>query len=159
MQTGVRVLDAMTKMPISVSPFETVANAAQLMEKHGVGSLVVMQGKELVGLVTERDLMIHAISKQTVSLTDKISKCMKTQILSLQPQVDIYDALVTMNQFDIKHAPVVHKNALVGFITLKDIMKIQPDLMEVAARKFDVRERDSKPILQDRQDGVQFYFE
>lgn len=158
METGVRVLDAMTKQPVTISPFATVLDAAKLMEREGVGSLVVLRGKELVGLVTERHLIQHVIAKNR-STDTKVETIMNGQVLSLKPSIDIYDALLMMNQFDIRHAPVVHNSELVGFITQKDIMKIQPDLIEVASRNFQLREEEYKPVMQTRQSGVHFYFD
>jgi signal-transduction protein with cAMP-binding, CBS, and nucleotidyltransferase domain len=105
METGFKVLDAMTKMPIIVLPNITVTQAAKTMMQHGVGSLLIVEGDHLKGIVTEVDFTYRVIAKSLPPDKTKVSDVMTTDVISLAPDMDIYDALVQMNNFDIRHAP------------------------------------------------------
>ncbi|MBW2970751.1 CBS domain-containing protein [Candidatus Woesearchaeota archaeon] len=58
----------------------------------------------------------------------------------------MYDSLVLMRDYNIRHLPVVHKKELVGYLTIKDILKIEPQLFELIVEKFELREEHRKPI-------------
>ena len=60
--------------------------------------------------------------------------------------MDIYDALVKMRDNNIRHLPVVENNEMVWLLTIKDILKIEPQLFELIVEKFELREESRKPI-------------
>lgn len=146
METGFKVLDAMTKMPITISSSLSITNAAREMVKSGVGSLLIVDGDEVRGIITEGDLTYRVIAKSLSPDKTTVSDIMTTDVISLAPDLDIYDALVQMNSFEIRHAPVIHKGKLVGFLTQKDILKIQPDLFDLIVERLHIREESDKPI-------------
>ncbi len=143
METGYKVLDAMTKMPVTVNHTDTVSSCAQIMAKHRLGSLLILEKKELKGIVTEGDLIRKVISKGLNPTEILVSEIMSQDIISISPHMDIHEAMLTMNNFDIRHAPVLHEGKLSGFLTLKDILKIQPELFDILAEKYRVQESDS----------------
>ncbi|MFT7615821.1 MAG: CBS domain-containing protein [Candidatus Woesearchaeota archaeon] len=147
MQTGIRVIDAMTKMPITVSADSTIEECAKRMDRDGVGSLLVMDGSKLAGILTERDLTRRVLAKALPPLTTTARDIMTTDIVYVQPDMDIFDAVMRMNDFDVRHTPVLHNGEFVGFLTHKDILKIQPDLFDIFVNKFSLREEDDKPIM------------
>ena len=149
METGFKVLDAMTKMPITVASSITVTDAAREMVKHGVGSLLVVDKEQLRGIFTEGDLTYRVIAKSLSPDKTKLADVMTTDVVSLAPDMDIYDALVQMNNFEIRHAPVMHNGKLVGFLTQKDILKIQPDLFDLIVERIQIREEKEKPVYGD----------
>ena len=72
---------------------------------------------------------------------------MKT-LFTIEGESDIYDALVIMRDENIRHLPVVNKGEMVGLLTLKDILKIQPALFELIVEKFELREEENKPVFE-----------
>jgi len=149
METGFKVLDAMTKMPITATSNISITDAARLMVKHGVGSLLVVDRDQLRGIITEGDLTYRVIAKSLSPDKTLVSDIMTTDVVSLAPDMDIYDALVQMNNFEIRHAPVMHNSKLVGFLTQKDILKIQPDLFDLIVERMHIREEKEKPVYGD----------
>ena len=71
---------------------------------------------------------------------------METKLLMISPSDDIYDALIKMRDSNIRHLPVVEHGKMVGLLTLKDILKIEPQLFELLVEKFELREETRKPI-------------
>ncbi len=135
METGYTVLDAMTHMPITVLHTDSVSKCAQIMAKHRLGSLLILQDDKLSGIVTEGDLIRKVLSKGLDPLQTPVHNVMSKDIISVSPHMDIHEAMLTMNNFDIRHAPVLHEEKLAGFLTLKDILRIQPELFEILAEK------------------------
>jgi len=146
LETGFRVLDAMTKMPITIHQDATITECAQLMVKHDVGSLLVVENGKLVGILTEGDLTYRVIARSLSPDEVKVRDVMTSDVVTIPPHYDIYDALMHMNKFEIRHAPVLHEGSLVGFLTHKDILKIQPDLFDVLIDKVKIREESNKPV-------------
>jgi len=62
------------------------------------------------------------------------------------PDEDIFEAIRIMRDYDFRHLPVKHDGKIVGLITLKDILKIEPDLYEIMVEKIQLREEERKPI-------------
>ncbi len=150
MKTGVSVADAMTYNPITISPDASLEEAARIMKENGIGSLIIKQDSELLGIITEWDIVrkVVAASKNPKEL--KTKNIMVRKLITITPNRDLYEALVKMRDNDIKHLPVVKGNKLVGFLTLKDVLKIQPELFDILIDKIDVREAESKPINEDK---------
>lgn len=147
-KTGVTVCDAMTKRPIIAKPDEGLERLAREMAHHHVGSLVVMKDKKLVGIVTEPDIIRKVIAKNKNPYKLKAKDIMEKKVVTIGPEQDIYDALVLMKRHDIRHLPVMDSKKMVGFLTIKDILKIEPQLFEIMVEKFELREEEKKPVRQ-----------
>ena len=144
MKTGIKICDAMTCMPISVSSLTTLKECANVMEKHHVGSLLIIDDKKLLGLVSEKDIVRKAVGK--ISNPERLlaKDIMESHLHTIRPEEDIADALTMMNDYNIRHLPVMDDNKLIGLITAKDILKIQPHLFETLAETIELREQESK---------------
>ncbi len=148
MHTGYKVIDAMTRKPYTASPTDTVRRIAVMMRDKGIGSVLLKDGEELVGIVTEWDLVRRGMAQSLDADKTPASKVMTAaeELATADPGMDVFKALNMMRERDIRHLPVIDEGKLVGFITLKDILKLQPQLFELIAEKYDIRESDRKPI-------------
>ena len=146
MKTGYKVYDCMTTKPISVSPEANLEECAKVMDDNHVGALVIKDNHESKGLITEQDIVRKVIAKGVNPLTKKVKDFMETKLLTISPNDDIYDALIKMKDSNIRHLPVVDKGKMVGLLTLKDILKIEPSLFELLVEKFEIREEKRKPL-------------
>jgi CBS domain-containing protein len=144
--TGLRVIDAMTIKPVVATPDMTLRDVAELMDKYMVGSVLVRQGAELCGIVTEADFVRRAILEGHNTSTTPVTKIMTKDLVTVSPGADILDALLLMKDADVRHLPVVDEGSLVGFITMKDILKVQPSLVENIADLITLREEHRKPL-------------
>ena len=147
MQTGYRVCDIMTRKPIAVTPSASVRECATIMKENKVSSLVVKEGDALRGYITD-DVMIRTVLAGGMDV-DKTtaSDIMLVKVATVEPRRDVYDALMLMQENEIRQLPVVdaeNGNKLVGLLTLKDILKIQPQLFELLVDKIVLREEEQK---------------
>ena len=146
MKTGYKIYDCMTTKPISVSSEATLEECAKVMSQNHVGALVIKDNHESKGLITEQDIVRNVIAKGINPLTKKVKDFMETKLITISSNEDIYNALIKMRDSNIRHLPVVDKEKMVGLLTLKDILKIEPQLFELVVEKFELREETRKPI-------------
>ena len=153
MKTGLKVMEAMTKRPVLVSTDTSLLNCAKKMLKHKVGSLIVKDNGKVKGIVTEKDLIRKAVAKNLDTKEIPVSKIMTKKVMSIGPNEDVYDAMYFMSRYNIRRLPVLKEKELIGMITHKDILKIQPDLFEIFAEKIRLREEKEKPLGRDYLEG------
>ena len=146
MKTGYKVSDAMTEMPIFVDEAKSLIDCARIMSREHVGSLVIKEKDALKGVVTEQDIVRKAIALGLDTSKTKVREVMEIKLHTINPNDDIYDALVIMKDFNIRQLPVVDRKKFVGLLTLKDILKIEPQLFDILVEKFELREESRKPI-------------
>lgn len=129
MKSGIKVGDVMTRNFVAVSPTATLTECAREMTKKRVGSLILKEGQKLVGLLTEKDI-IWAITKTgnknlgNIQARDVASK----KVTTIKPGADLYEALQRMKKLKFRRLPVVVEGNVLGMLTLKDVMRIEPSL-------------------------------
>jgi len=147
MQTGYRVCDVMTRKPIAVTPQTSVKDCARIMKENGVSSLVVKENDMLRGHITD-DVMIQEVIAEGMDVNKTTAAdIMLVKVPTIEPRNDIYDALMAMHDHEVRQLPVVDNrngNKLVGLLTLKDILKIQPQLFDLLVDKIVLREEEQK---------------
>lgn len=150
-----KVYDAMTTNPVTISENITVQQAAQKMEENKVGSLLIKKGLKVVGILTERDVT-RKLAAKNLSAKNTLSKeIMSKELYTINPKADIQDAMKLMGDINKRQLPVVDENQeLVGMLTLKDVLKIQPQLIGLIHEKLRVKEEDRKPVYQSENEGI-----
>ncbi|MEA1904939.1 MAG: CBS domain-containing protein, partial [Candidatus Hadarchaeota archaeon] len=131
MNRSVPVRDAMTMDVLTVGPRSSVARAAKLMSENGVGSLIVVQKKEPVGILTERDLLMKVVSRDIKPSKIQVGKIMSKPIITTDADADVVDAARIMIRNKIRRLPVVEGGKLTGILTASDITAVSPELIEV----------------------------
>lgn len=147
MKTGIIVADAMTNKPVIASLDITITECAKLMKKFGIGSLLVRENKEIVGIITEKDFVVKILAKGKNPEDILTRDIMETNLVTIGPDKDIYEAMMEMQRSDIRRLPVKENDKIIGFLTMKDILKIEPQLFDLMVDRMDLREESSKPIL------------
>jgi CBS domain-containing protein len=113
----------MTREPTTVEPSATLGEVATLMKQHDCGSIPVVDGGRLVGIVTDRDLVIRGIAAGTDAKTQRVSKVMSADPVTIGPDEDISAAEKLMADRQIRRLPVVEKGKLVGIIVTAQIAR------------------------------------
>ena len=144
METGIKVCDAMTEQPVTISPTATVRQCAALMLKERVGALLVKNKENLVGIVTERDIVRKVTSKDKKPSSVRAKDIMETELITISPEKDIFDAIKKMRDYDVRHLPVLDRGKFLGLITMKDVLRIEPELFDILVEKLDIREEERK---------------
>lgn len=145
MKIGVKVGDIMTRDFVSAKPDISVLQAIKLMVKKRVGSLILEEKDILRGILTEKDIM-WALSKKSVKDLGKVEAgeiCTK-KITTIKPSADIYDAMKLMKKANYRRLPVTVKKRVIGLLTMKDILRIQPELFEIVKENYAIREEAEK---------------
>lgn len=144
--TGYTVADAMTHEPVTISPNKTLRDAAKVMAKEHVGSLLVKEDDSIIGILTEQDVVRKGVAGSGNTALKKVKEVMETNLTTTTPDEDIFEALRIMRDYNIRHLPVMHQGKFVGLVTLKDILKIEPDLYEIMVERIELREAERKPV-------------
>ena len=124
-----QVSEVMSKASITESPADTLRAAAGQMWKRQTGSLLVMEGEELLGIVTERDLMKAVASGADLDVTP-VSAVMTRAVLTVTPETSLADAARHMATRWIRHLPVVVDAKVVGMVSQRDLCGVLARLGE-----------------------------
>ncbi len=131
MKSGLRAIDFMSHKVVTVTPNMTVKEAAKLMNVHRVGGVPVCEGDKLIGLLTERDIMMRVIALDKKPSTLKVSAVMQTPLKAIGKKFEDLSSLARkMHEHGISKIPIVDKGKLIGLVTNKDIVAHAPDLLE-----------------------------
>lgn len=150
MKTGIKVGDAMTRQPFYVTSKTTLAECAHLMREKGVGSLLVKDENDLRGILTEQDIVRKGMALHKTPAEIAAEDIMEQRLVTISGTEDIFEAINVMKKHDIRHLPVTGNGELHGFLTLKDILKIEPELFELMVDRLDIREEELKPVFRQR---------
>jgi CBS domain-containing protein len=107
----------------SVGPDETVYAALEKMAEKNVGSMLVMDRATLVGIFTERDYARNVLLKGRSSPQTLVRDIMSTQVAYVEPDETVEDCMALMTEKRVRHLPVVVDEAVVGVISIGDLVK------------------------------------
>ncbi len=147
MKTGLLVGEVMTKKPVIVPPNLSVKECARIMSNYDIGSLIIASGKKLLGIITRADIISKVVSDAKDPNIVSVDKIMTCELLTITPDKDVGDAMKLLRKHDVRHLPVVDTDGLVGFLTVKDILKVQPQLFDLLVDNITLREERRKLTL------------
>jgi CBS domain-containing protein len=107
----------------AVSPDDTVYDALMLMADRNVGSVLVMEGGELRGILTERDYARKGILQGRASKDTKVAEIMTPRIICVAPGVTADECMVLMTDQRVRHLPVMEGGRVVGVISIGDVVR------------------------------------
>lgn len=117
-----RVKDCMgMKEVVQARPETNLQQVAELMNTNHVGCVPVCNEEQVVGLVTDRDIVTRAVASKLNCETTKVSDIMNTKVIKTTPDTDIDEALETMKKNQIRRLPVIEDNKIVGILSMGDI--------------------------------------
>lgn len=125
---SLKLKEIMVNSVITVESKATVKTAVELMNKHEIGCLIVVEKEKPIGIMTERDILKRVIPKAKDTGKIKVSKVMSKPLLAGKPEMDISKAVEIMFKRKIKKLPVVERGHLVGLVTLTDLIR-SPNIM------------------------------
>lgn len=111
----------MTRRVVAIAPDTSVIEAAKLMGEANVGCLVVLDKEELVGLITDRDIVTRVIARELDLMKCKVSDCMTSEVVTAIPQTDILEAARLMTHYGVRRLPVADGKNLVGIVSIADV--------------------------------------
>ena len=117
------LLDTKGREIISIGPGSSVFDAIELMAERGVGSLLVMDGETLLGIVTERDYARKVILKGRGSETTRVEEIMSTGLITATTEQTVRECMTLMTEKRIRHLPVVAGDTVIGVISIGDLVQ------------------------------------
>jgi CBS domain-containing protein len=115
----------MTKDLVTATPEDTIVDVAQLMKNEDIGPVLVVDNndsKSLVGIITDRDIVLKVIADGQDAQTTRVGEVMSKKLITCRPDDDVDVAIKAMAQFQLRRIPVVDDNMkLVGIISQADV--------------------------------------
>ncbi len=128
------VKEAMTKNVIIVHPDTTIKDAAKIMTQHRVGSLLVVDGIKLIGIITELDIIWKVVAGDLDPKITLVRDVMSKEVVTIKADQTLEDASQIMVENNIKKLPVLEGDKLVGIVTATDLISVQPKMIEALAK-------------------------
>ncbi len=139
-----KVREIMTKDVACVNPDSTVSEAARIMNDLDVGSVPVCRENSVVGILTDRDIVLRNIAQGQDPVKTSVKDVMTQDVFTTSPDADIDDVSEVMIYQQIRRVPVVEDNKLVGIIALGDIALEDELEFEASEALSEISEKDKK---------------
>ena len=142
-----KVEQAMKKDIVTLQVDVSAYEAVRIMNEKKIGCLVVLQYGQVVGILTERDLLERVLEKCKNPKDTSITEIMTTRVILGSPEMEITEAAKLMFENKVKKLPIVEGNRLVGLVTLTDLARIS-SFDEKAMKLVETRERFLEACVQ-----------
>ncbi|QMV40285.1 CBS domain-containing protein [Cohnella cholangitidis] len=115
-----KIADIMSADCTTISPQGSIKEAAELMKQHDIGFIPVIDGRKLIGVVTDRDLVIRGYANNHDGSTS-VSEVLSDNVRTVSPDVSVDEAASIMSSGQIRRLPVVENGHLIGVVSLGDL--------------------------------------
>lgn len=139
MKTGVKTSDLMRRSVITVNPADTAEKALKYMVELDIGSVIVVESRKPIGIVTDSNLLERVFYKNKDPRKTKIKDIMSHPIRTIEADSDLSEASRIMRDLRIKRLPVVANGKMLGIITETDIIAASPALFDIIAEAVKMR--------------------
>jgi CBS domain-containing protein len=123
MMTIQHILERKGRSVWTVEPETTVFEAIKLMDEKNIGALIVLRHGSIAGIMSERDYMRKVIIRGGSSKEMRVEEIMTPEVVTIAPALSLEECMKLMTNNHIRHLPVVEKDALVGMISIGDVVK------------------------------------
>lgn len=123
MATVKQLLDNKGNAVLSIGPEDTVFNAIQKMADNNIGSLIVLEGDRLVGIVTERHYARNVFLKGRSSPKTSVKEIMTTHVVCARPEQSVEECMAIMTEKAVRHMPVLEDDRVIGIVSIGDLVK------------------------------------
>jgi CBS domain-containing protein len=134
------VEEIMTRNPRTVDASATLRDAARVMNESDIGDVVVTDGGQVTGIVTDRDIVVRAVAEGRDPDSTPVSDVATTGVETIEPEASVDDALSRMREKDIRRLPVARNGEPIGIVSLGDLaVEREPDstLADISAASPD----------------------
>lgn len=119
-----QIRDLMTQNPTTCEPSTTAVDAARVMASEDVGPVPIVDGGRLVGIVTDRDLVVRILAEGKDPNATTIGEIASSDLVTVQPDTDLQEAERLMADSQVRRLPVVEGDRLVGIVAQADIARV-----------------------------------
>ncbi len=123
MQTVAEIIKAKPSATVhTTTPATSVYEAMKLMAERRIGALLVMDGNDIAGIMTERDYARKIALKSRTSKRTAVRDIMSSPVISVTPQQTSDDCMALMAQHQFRHLPVVENGRVMGMVSIRDLV-------------------------------------
>ena len=112
---------------LTIEKNATVYEAIEKMEHSRVGSIIVLEGEDVVGIFTERDYLRRIVLKGRTSKTTRVHEVMSEELVVVDPSYSIQECMAVMTERKLRHLPVIDDGKLAGIVSIGDLVKTISD--------------------------------
>ena len=124
MKTAADLLKAKAHQSVfTITPADSVFDAVKLMSEKNIGALLVTEGEEVVGIITERDYARKIILMSRSSKETPVREIMTSAVMYVHPSQTSEECMMLMTENRLRHLPVMDGNKLIGLISIGDLVK------------------------------------
>ena len=116
-----QVREIMTNAPVSVAPGTSVVEVARRMRDEDIGAVLVTEGEQVRGLVTDRDLVVRVLSEGGDPDQHKVKEACSSELVSVSPDDEVSRAAQVMREHSVRRLPVLENGRAVGIVSLGDL--------------------------------------
>lgn len=116
-----RVADVALRPAVTTTPGSSLTEVATLMAAQGVGCVVIVEHGSLLGVVTDRDLVVRGLAR-SVPADTRVDAIMSMNVVAIDADADIREAISTFGHHAVRRMPVVEGHRVVGLVSLDDLM-------------------------------------
>jgi CBS domain-containing protein len=124
---GTSIKEVMTRDVRACEPNATVAEAAKVMAQEDVGPIPIVEDGRLVGIVTDRDIVVRVVAEGRDPKTTTVNEIASTELVTVSPEDNLDEALKLLAERQIRRLPVVEGDRLVGIVAQADIARLGKD--------------------------------
>jgi signal-transduction protein with cAMP-binding, CBS, and nucleotidyltransferase domain len=116
-----KAIEVIHRSGVGIAPERTLREAAEVMERSGVGTLAVIDGQELVGVVTDRDLVRRALARG-LALDSRVDGVMTSPVITIDADADVSEAFAMFRTHGLRRLVVVRQGQVQGVIAIDDLL-------------------------------------
>ena len=118
-----QLLDTKGRDVLAIGPDDTVFDAIKKMADNNVGSLAVLDGEHLIGIITERHYARNVFLKGRSSPKTIVKEIMSTRVVCARPEQSVEECMALMTEKAVRHLPVLEHKRVIGIISIGDLVK------------------------------------
>lgn len=135
------VRDVMTPNPASVSEKDSIKRVAEIMRREDAGVVPVVDGRKVIGMITDRDIVVRLIAEGKDPASAKVNEAMSKQVRSVKEDTSVNEVLQLMSREQIRRVPVTNSNnELIGIVSIGDIASDEKETVKVGRTVEDISE-------------------
>ena len=143
---NVLISEIMSKNVAVIDSEATIRKAALILRKRNIHGLVVVSGKSVLGMLTDKDIISKVVAENKSPREIKVKDIMAPKIITGKPSDSIDEATRVMFANDISRLPIVDdENSLVGIVSVRDMMRVYPGINDILSEELEIEEPGTIP--------------
>ena len=135
------VRDVMTPNPATVSEKDSIKRAAEIMKREDAGVVPVTDGKKIIGIVTDRDIVVRLVAEGKDPNNARVNEAMSRKVRTVKEDTPVNEVLQLMSREQIRRVPVTNSNnELVGIVSIGDIASDSREIVKVGRTVEEISE-------------------